>query len=140
MNTRSIIEFFPDLSLLIMALTVWTASYHFAEMLHRSSHRNALKISNFAANTQSVPSSSDKVSWKEIYNLYKCLSELCENINHAFGSMVTLYLAAMLLYQASRIDEIIIQPNVGSKVQAILYSIIFISFLLLSADACGKVL
>lgn len=132
-------EYFPDLCLLMMSLTVWTATYQFSQKLQQNTFPSALSMQDVDSQKIFI-SSLNNVSWPEVYYFYKGIRQLCGIVNHAFGLMVTFYLGIFLFYQSTSIDNIISEPNAGSQGQAIYFAIASGGFLLVSADACHKVI
>lgn len=81
----------------------------------------------------------EKKTWSEIYHMYENIKELCCLVNQAFGSMVTVYLAAYLMFQATSIDQVLTTPSFQIKVQLLFFIMITSTIFWLSADVCNKV-
>lgn len=75
-----------------------------------------------------------KKTWPEIYQMYENIKELCRLVNKAFGSMVTVYLGAYLVFQATSIDIVFLTPRAEVKVQLLFFIIIASTIFWLSAD------
>lgn len=136
---RSVVQFYPDLILVMTALTVWTASYQFAEKLGKNLGQDTSAISRLTKNTLVTPSFK-RCPWFEIYGCYQVLRQLCVIVNQTFGLVITLYLAIYLVYQSTSIDQIMVEPDIWSQIKLIFFVVSSTSFLLLSADACDKVM
>ncbi len=142
------LAYYPDLCLLTGVLTVWIPARYFAKTLYADLRKpqfvgitNTFKIVPMiiSGNNKQDINLGRKLVWSEVYHLYQCMRELCQLINEAFGSLVTVYLGSFLMFQATNIDQVLLTPSIDLKIELLFFIIVSSTIFWLSADACNKV-
>lgn len=148
---------FTDLQILVAALTLHTAATSFA--------KNVLQptIARHASSYQTYPDEYTKFSdmwirkrhviiqlesgenkWAEINAQFKTLKRLCELMNKAVATNLTCFLAVIILYFATSLDEIFLAGGTTINYLRLwrltFYYLNYGGNLLIAADICNKVI
>ncbi len=79
------------------------------------------------------------MKWSDVYKTYESIRGLCDCINEAFKSLVTLYLANCMVAQATMMDALLYVPDVLTKIRLVFIIVSSMLTFILAADVNDKV-
>lgn len=81
----------------------------------------------------------EKLQWPDVYRTYQSLRQLCEIINKTIGSMLTIYLANIILFNSTGMDIVIYLRNVRVQIRLMFFILNSTFMMIFAADTCRQV-
>ncbi len=82
---------------------------------------------------------TEKLQWAEVYRTYQSLRQLCEIINKTFGSLLTVYLANVILFNATGMDSVLYIRNISYQIRMMFFIVNSTLMMVFAADTCRQV-
>lgn len=151
-----VLEYFSDLYILLMVITVWVSTQKFAGLIKndlaqvssvKSIQRKNKVFSGKGLFLLSFDSRTHKenveirpkLDWQNVYRIYKSIKELCEITNQTVGTLLSLYMATYIMIFSISLDGFITTQSVDGEAIWLLYFGTCVCILYLAATACNNV-
>ncbi|CAL8072528.1 unnamed protein product [Orchesella dallaii] len=145
--SRYLLGFFTDLCIFSMVLTLWSASYSFANGFNNliantdgenETHPLYKRKRIISAITTSGSNLCSGSSWQQIYETYKAIRMLSVLINSALGSIVFWFLGDAIMAYSVNMDAFLIAKNVYKRANLSCYYFCTFGILFMAGDICTQ--
>lgn len=152
---RHILASFSKLLLLMLVLTMWSATRSFSirlesniifarqsAALKRGSQLN-LSLISFQGKVYPKQASGEATKWKSIHHDIQFLEKLAKLVNKAIGNHMTYFLMEAVIYYATHFDYILVERRENKDWGKVLHLFFFLGsaymIIIFAADVCYQV-